>query len=391
MDSRVLRRIVPLLSLVLAVAGCGHTSTGGGHGGADGGTGTLQSLRDLGRARGLLIGSAYPSTTDDPDYEARFLQQFGLMIPENSFKPRLIHPTETGYYFTATDYLVDYAEQHGLEIHGHTLVWGKTKSLPDWVANGTWTRDSLSAAITAHISTVVGRYKGRVADWDVVNEAFCDPAVESWCIVAPGEKGGMDGSVYRKTIGADFIEIALKAAHAADPQAKLYINDNGYEIAGSPKESKIESYVRDLVSRGVPLDGLGIQMHFVLDAPHLALSDAKWTDFLTTLKQSTAETFRRFNAMGLFMAITELDVALPTGSGAPSSHDLARQADVYQMALSVCLEAADCPSLNVWGFTDKYSWIPKAKPGYGAADIFDASLAPKPAFYALQDRLEQTP
>ena len=344
-----------------------------------------EPLKAVARARGLTFGSQFDPRhlAADASYEALLLREVDLVIPGNDFKMRHVHPGESSYDFSSTDAILDYADAHGLEVHGHTLVWGKSSSLPGWVRDRSWTRGELIAMLEDHVRTVVGRYRGRVAAWDVVNEAFCDPAVERACVVVPGESGGMDGSLWHTVIGPDFIEIALRAAREADPDAKIYVNDNGYELHDSPKAQKLYAYVEDLVERGVPLDGVGIQMHWGLDDVDTSAFDAA---FFEEGKRSMATLFQRLNDLGLDVRITELDFRIPE-AGFDSEEVLALQADAFALAASVCLEAESCPSLNLWGLTDKYSWIPEARPGYGCATLFDADLRPKPAYAALWDAL----
>lgn len=337
-------------------------------------------LKSLARARGLTIGSQFnpADLAADSSLEGLLLHEVDLVIPGNDFKMRLIHPQKDTFHFDTTDGVLDWAEEHDLEVHGHTLMWDK--SLPAWVEDGSWTREQLIEVLENHISTVVGRYRGRVAAWDVVNEAFCDPAVERDCIVESGESGGMDPSIWRTVIGPDAIELALRAARAADPDAKLYINDNGYELPDTAKALKLYSYVEDLVARGVPLDGVGIQMHWALDEILSASQRAEG-------KQAVATLFQKLNDLGLEVRITELDVRLPQDRCA-SEDFLAGQADAFALALEVCLEAASCPSFNMWGLTDRYSWIPDAKPGYDCATPFDEEYVAKPAYFALSDTLQ---
>ncbi len=347
---------------------------------------TDEPLRELAQSLGRRMGSVVnPLIEPDPAFEPNLLREFDLIIPGNAFKPKNIHPHLDTFDFSLTDEMMDFASEHGLELHGHTLTWGKASSLPAWLTSRTdWTRPELIAVLENHIATVVGRYRGRVFAWDVVNEAFCDPAYEANCVVTAGEDGGMDGSFWYQGIGPDFIEIALEAARRADPDAMLYVNDNGWELNGSPKASKLYAYVSDLVTRGVPIDGVGIQMHWGMTMADLALPSPEWQLRLEEAAASLRANLQRFNDLGLDVRVTELDVALPDGPPCSSEQDLARQAEVFVLALRTCFEARRCPSFNLWGFTDKYSWIPEARPGYGCATIMDSNYVPKPAYHEMK-------
>ena len=349
-------------------------------------------LKTLAATLGLQIGSqidpqyliSIPEThaTYEQEYETFFLNEFGLMIPGNNFKWRQLQPKQGDYYFDDTDLILDYAEQHDVEVHGHTLVWGNPKSMPLWLKDEKWKQKELIDILVNHVSTVVTRYKGRVAAWDVVNEAFCDinNASADRCAIEDGELAGLDNSLWYKTIGPKFIEIALRVARTADPDAKLYINENGVEFLGTPKADKYYEFARDLVERNIPLDAVGFQMHTLIDI----------FDYMppSIVKSRIAANFARFNELGLDIHITELDVRIADSENGPTSEDLEKQAQLFSIMLEACLEAQSCSTFNIWGFTDKHSWIPNGHPGYGHATILDDNYLPKPAFDALRATLE---
>ena len=345
------------------------------------------TLKQLAAEHGLLIGSqidpqyliSIPETipTFEEEYETFFLDEFQLMVPGNNFKLRHIQPEQGSYTFDVTDIILDYAEQHDLTVHGHTLVWGNPKSLPAWLKEGTWSREALIDVLVDHVSTVVTHNRGRVAAWDVVNEAFCKSAnyPNGGCAVEHGELGGLDESLWYEVIGPEFIEIALQTAHAADPDAELYINETGAEFIGTPKADKYYDFVSDLVERNVPLDAVGFQMHTAVDV----------FDYMpaSIVKSRIAANFARFNELGLDVHITELDVRIADSESGPTDEELGQQAQMFSIMLEACLEAQSCSTFNMWGFTDKYSWIPKGHPGYGHATITDSNYQRKPAFEAL--------
>jgi len=313
----------------------------------------------------------------DGDYEALINREYAAITPGNNFKMIHLRPAPDEFDFTTTDSLMDYAEEHGFLVFAHTLVWGHEGSIPDWLANADPTREELIAFMEDHITTVMQRYAGRVQAWDVVNEAFCNADSEAYCIVEQGDEAGMDGSLWRQVIGPDFIEIALQAARAADPSATIYLNENGVEIQGTPKAEVFYAFVADLVARGIPLDGVGMQMHLS--------TDTATPELIAEQSAAVHSNVARFNALGLQFLVTELDVAIPDDGYSQDALDW--QAELYRFVMEVCLEAADCPSFSLWSPTDRYSWIPDAKPGYGHAGIHDDNLLPKPAYHALREIL----
>ncbi len=216
-----------------------------------------------------------------------------------------------------------------------------------------------------------GHYRGRVFAWDVVNEAF-------------DESGALKPSIWydRPGIGlarksTAYIEQAFRWAHDADPQALLFYNDSGAEAINA-KSDAIYAMVKDFKQRGVPIDGVGMQMHiFDLHADSEGIS----------------RNIARFTALGLQVHITEMDVAVPLdAAGHPSASDLALQADIYRTIASACLAHPGCTAIQTWGFTDKYSWIGwKTKGAKGNALLFDRYYGPKPAYAAIYDACHTSP
>jgi len=207
----------------------------------------------------------------------------------------------------------------------------------------------------------VGRYKGRIWAWDVVNEAIAD-----------GSSALRTNSFWYQMIGPDYIKLAFQFAHEADPDAILYLNDYSSETMNA-KSTGVYNLVRDLKLDGVPINGVGWQMHITNG------------DRIGADHHSNAQ---RLAALGVEISITELDVKMPLPA---DSNKLATQAATYRDVLEFCLSKPKCVSLITWGFTDKYSWIPGFFPGMGAALIFDANYQPKPAYDALRQVLIAAP
>lgn len=315
------------------------------------------SLRTAAAARGFRIGAAAVPDyiAQEEAYRRTLGSQFNLLTPENVMKFGPIHPEPDRFDFCPADALVEFAEANNMDVRGHTLVWHQ--QLPSWVTNTDYTKEELLAILRKHIQTVVGRYRGRIQHWDVVNEAIDD-----------SEEHPLRETVWLNTIGSEYLEWAFRWAHEADPAAKLYYNDYGIERSNA-KADAVYDLVGDLVNKQVPIHGVGFQFHVSLSAPS---------------KEEMKRNFERFTKLGLEVAVTELDVSLDVRSGPPSQEALERQAEVYRRVLEACLETEGCNTFVTWGFTDRHSWIPGFSDGKnGAALIFDEDYEPKPAYIAL--------
>jgi endo-1,4-beta-xylanase len=348
-----------VLSCVLVSASCGSIRIDrSGDGGAS--SIELDSFRSeastpvLAGSRNLWVGSAVNANALQADqaYRDKLAAELTSVTAEDAMKWAVVEPTRGQLDWAQADAIVDFATEHGQRVRGHTLVWHQ--SLPAWLTSGTFTADELATLLQEHVTTEMGRYVGRVAVWDVVNEA-----IET--------DGSLRHGVWLDRLGAGYIADAFRWARAADPAAKLYINDYDVEWR-SPKSDALYALVRDLRAQGVPIDGVGFQTH------------AMMSDQLSQL----GRTLRRFSALGVDVAITELDVRVPLPADASK---LASQAGVYQRAAAACLAASGCVGITFWGFTDKDSWIPNAFPGWGAADLFDAAFQPKPAYDSFRATL----
>jgi endo-1,4-beta-xylanase len=206
-----------------------------------------------------------------------------------------------------------------------------------------------------HITTVVGRYKGRIVAWDVVNEA-----VE--------QNGELRDTVWLRVIGPEYIELAFRWAHEADPDALLFYNDYSAETMNR-KSNAVYALVQDLLEKGVPIHGVGFQMHVELGgAPSL---------------RAVQRNMERLGALGLEVQITEMDVRLRD----TKAQTLERQAEIYGDTLQLCLDEPSCTAFVMWGFADCHSWIPSSFKGWGDALVFDGDYAPKPAYDRLCDVL----
>jgi endo-1,4-beta-xylanase len=313
---------------------------------------TADTLRGLAQSAGLQFGTAVDVEALDRDaaYARLLAREFDLVTPENAMKFSVVHPERDRYDFNQADALVAFAEAHGMQVNGHVLVWHQ--QLPDWLTQGHFSRDELKAILREHIQTLVSRYRGRVVSWDVAAEAV-------------GEDGRLSDTFWSRGIGPDYLDLAFRWAHEADPQARLRYNDYGGEGAGA-KADGIYDLMIALRCKGTPIHGIGLQMHLSLqDAPRA---------------RDVRINMKRLAALGLATHITEMDVMLAMP---PTAADLRAQATLYRDMLQACLVVPQCRSFSTWGATDRYSWIPDFFPGRGAALLFDANGRPKPAARSL--------
>ncbi|MFI1725824.1 endo-1,4-beta-xylanase [Streptomyces sp. NPDC020489] len=312
-------------------------------------------LRDLAAARGKAMGTAVTGSKLTGTYGDIAGAQFNWLTPGNAMKWESVEPTRGSHNWAEADQIVAFAEAHDQDVRGHTLVWHSQN--PGWLANGSWTPAQLSTLMNDHIALEVGRYKGRVAAWDVVNEPF-------------NEDGTYRQTLWYNGLGSGYIAQALTAARAADPAAKLYIND--YNVEGvNAKSTALYNLVKSLKEQGVPIDGVGLQAHLILG------------QVPATLQQN----IQRFADLGVDVAITELDIRMNLPA---DSAKLAQQAADYKAVMNACLAVTRCTGVTVWGFTDSDSWIPSTFPGQGAATPYDDNYAPKPAYRAIVEALGGT-
>jgi len=329
--------------------------------------GRAQTLRQEAARAGILVGTAVQAGyLSQPAYASTLAREFDMVEPEDALKWTALRPDGRTFNFTEADQIVSFASAHGMEVRGHNLVWGIHN--PKWLAEGKFTPEELSALLHEHIATVVGHFKGRVFAWDVVNEALDDHGMlrDSIWYNQPGIGLAAQGTAY--------IEQAFRWAHEADPQALLFYNDGDAE-AMNQKSDAVYAMVKDFRQRGVPIDGVGMQMH-ILD--------------LAVNTDSVAANIARLVKLGVQVHITELDVAVPVDAAGNTVHpgDLARQAELYRRVAEACLRNSGCTAIQTWGFTDKYSWI-----GWftghrkGMALPFDRQYEPKAAYRALMQAL----
>ncbi len=309
-------------------------------------------LRTLAEGKGRYFGTALTqSNLNNSTLTGVAGAQFDMVTPGNEMKWDTTEPQQGSFNFGPGDAIVSWAKSHGARVRGHNLVWHS--QLAGWV-NGL-SGAQVKTAMVNHINGEVGHYKGQLYAWDVVNEPFND-----------------DGSLrqdvfYNAYGGSGYIAAALQAAHAADPSAKLYLNDYNIEATGA-KSNAMFNLVSSLKSQGVPIDGVGFESHFILGQ----------------VPSTMQSNLQRFAALGVDVAVTELDdrIKLPA-----TSANLTQQANDYSAVVRACLAVTRCVGVSQWGVGDADSWIPGAFSGYGAATMYDQSYQPKPSYTSTQQAL----
>lgn len=313
----------------------------------------------LNRNESVQLGAAVAAEPlhRDPQYRETLRREFTSVTPENAMKWDALQPERGVYDFQDADAIVGFAAANGLEVRGHTLVWHR--ALPSWLEEGQFDREELITILRDHVMTVVGRYRGRVTNWDVVNEAIADD-------------GLLRDTLWLRGIGPEYIAMAFRWAHEADPQARLYYNDYGGEGLG-PKSDAIYGLVQDLIAEKVPIHGVGLQMHVSLG--------------YFPEPQQVAENMARLGDLGVRAQITEMDLRIHDGTGSLDER-LDAQAHVYGAMASVCQRSTACTELTTWGVSDRYTWVQEQRPSLAAPLLFDAAYRPKPAYDAVRAVLD---
>jgi endo-1,4-beta-xylanase len=340
------------------------------------------ALKEL-MPKGMLIGaalSASQAAEKDEGVSRLVSLHFNSITPENLFKPVEVHPEPDRYDWGPADRYVAFGEKHGMAVIGHTLVWHQ--QTPAWFFAGKdgatrLDRETALARLRAHIHAVVGRYKGRIKGWDVVNEAINDDA-----------EGTMRKTKWLEAIGDDYIAKAFEFAHEADPDAELYYND--YNLTGAPKRATAIRIAKELRARGLRVDGIGEQGHWLLGQPSLAdiettITDIAGAGFKVLITELDVDVLPRDAAMYGADLAKKAEMRAETnlyanGLPADKQQELAqRYADVFRLFLK---HEGKIARVTFWGVNDEQSWL-NGFPIPGRVNhplLFDRQNKPKPAF-----------
>lgn len=296
-----------------------------------------------------------------PNYEQVVRNQFNSATAENIMKPSYLHPSQNVFYWEEADRLAEYCATNSLRLHGHTLIWHQ--QLPSWMYNFEGSKTDWENLLKEHITQIVTHFKGKLASWDVVNEAFNDD-------------GTLRNNIWKQNIGATYIEKAFLYAHEADPNAQLFYND--YSIVINPvKRAAILNHFNRLKAKGIPIDGIGLQMHIFNGFPeNIEISNA----------------FDDIWKNDYLVHVSELDISmnpLSTNMNTAPQNELKRQAEKYLYIFKSYDRIPDKYKfgITIWGVGDRDSWI---RYYYNRDDyplLFDDAYQPKPAFCKLISNL----
>lgn len=325
-------------------------------------------LKTLARERGIEIGNfAILNRIYEKPYHDILSTQFDFVLADNTpnwyFTDGGLRPSATTYNFKQMDEVMYYAEKNEMPVQAHHYLWGEEKWLPSWLKEGKFNRDQLLGIMREHILTVGKRYKGRIREWTVVNETF----------TRQQHVNGLRDWWADNTGGTEYMDQAFHWAREADPTAKLLINDFNNEAKNDTSDA-MYAYVKSALERGVPIDGVGMQMH--IDGAH------------PPVKDEVISNMKRFGDLGLEVYVTEFDVNMNDVQADSDSKDNL-QANIYYEMLRACIESKVCHSFALLGITDNETWYnyigikdPRPLP-------FDREYRPKPAFYSMRDALSQ--
>lgn len=329
----------------------------------------MTTLRDYAEKCGKLIGTAISTWKNDITNEnlattKEIGQQFNLLVAENEMKMDALRPSRGEFNYWAADNLVNFAQRHNMTVRGHCLVWHMQQ--PTWLSSDgkkndkNWTRQEALDIMKEHINNMMAHFKGKVTEWDVVNECLDD---DQSIIRSNPEGYTLRQTVWQRAIGDDYIDSAFVYAHRADPSVALYLNDYDVELQGKAKSVAFRNLVLRLQKDGIPIDGVGLQCHFS-------------TNNVDSVKLD--QTIRQFGESGLKCIITELDMGTPS----TSAKDLEEQARQYRIITDIVLNNPNCPNMVIWGLRDNDSWRSDSNPL-----LYNSSLDKKPAWYAVRSAL----
>ena len=334
------------------------------------------SLKAHASARGLLTGAAVEAQllATNPSVEKIVIDQYSILVAENSMKMGPMRPTPDTFSFEAGDALVAFGDAHGIKVRGHNLCWHS--QLPAWF-NSVATKDNAHQLLVDHIRTVAGHFKGKLQSWDVVNEAVQ---------VSDGRSDGLRNGPWLKLLGPDFIPLAFRTAREADPNVLLTYNDYGIETDHPDdvkKRAAVLQLVRDMKANNVPIDAVGIQSHI----------HAGWS---TSDGNGLREFMRSVREMGLKIFVTEMDVNDDQiKSEDPADIDLA-VAKTYREYLDLMMQEPAMAVVITWGVTDAHTWLAgRRRPNQTQQPTlpqrplpFNAQNQPKEAFYAMRQSFD---
>lgn len=326
-------------------------------------------LKDLAKKHNVRLGNhAIRNYLNNEDYVRILTEEFDYVLADNTpnwyFTDGGLRPSEREYNFKQMDEIMDFAARHNMPVEAHHYAWGEEKWLPEWLKNGNYSREQTLKLLHDHIKTVGGRYSGKIAQWTVVNEAFTRSqhvfGLRDWWA---DHTGG----------NFDYIDQAFRWAREADPHSQLILNDFNNEDINQTSDMMYD-YTKGALARGVPIDGIGMQMH--IDGTH----PPKMDEVIANMK--------RFGDLGIDVYVTEFDMNMNDVPADGGDKDQIQAKTYYEM-MRACIESKVCKQFAYLGITDQETWynhlgLPDPRPL-----MFDKQFKPKPAYYSTRDALLQ--
>ncbi len=322
---------------------------------------TLRKLADL---RGIYVGAAVSSSnnTRTAAYDSTLARSFNGAVAENAMKHQPLTPSRDNYNWTTADNIAAFAEANGMKLRGHTLVWhSQTANWFNNLSGAAASRDTTLKIMKNHIDSLAGRYKGRIHEWDVLNEAIAQNGGTS-----PNYRTGGTSRWYDRVGGIDYADSAFKWAQQADSAALLFYNDFGAEGMNN-KSTNVYDLVTGLKNRGAPIHGVGLQCHFTLNDHDTA---------------AIGQNMRRLAALGFVISLTEIDIQTSN-----STQNWETQKARYKGLMRLCLSIPACKSYYAWGVNDAQSW----RGANATALLFTGTttITPKPAYWGVVEALAE--
>lgn len=305
----------------------------------------------------LEIGTSVGMDFYSPEGQERIKDFSSVIVGENSMKWANIHPKKTYWNWGDVDKTVQFAQDNKIKIKFHTLFWHNQNSA---FLGQMSSKEEATATMDDHIKTIMERYKGKIDYYDVVNEMF-------------NEDGTFRDTIWYRLMGEDYIAHALRTARAADPDAKLYLNEYNNENLGNAKADAMFNLIKKYVDSGVPIDGVGMQLHLATDLPFD--------------KEAIRANVKRYADIGIDVSFSEVDVRMPDRKAKDES-EIKKQEEIYTALVDIAKTEPNVKTFIVWGLTDKDSWVPGTFPGYGSPCLYDSAMNKKPVYQAIKETLK---
>ena len=321
------------------------------------------TLKSLAKGRDINLGvHIVVNRLKNKPYREIAVSQFGFATIDGPAQWLYLRPTKNTYNYSGIDTVMKFAKENNMPVQLHHLVWGEVNYLPSWLIDGHFSSSKLLNILHDDISTTASHYKGQVKTWTVVNEAFTRSqhtyGLHDWWADNIGQ-------------GSTYIDDSFIWARQADPNAKLLLNDFNNESQNSVSNAEYV-YVKEALARGVPIDGIGMQMHIDATNP--------------PSKDSVIANMQRFKALGLPTYITEFDINITKVEGSQTYKDSLQAQITYNM-IRACIESKSCISINEFGITDKNNLLKWLFSTNSHSYLFNNRYKPTASFYSFRNAL----